>query len=124
MRAAVVVSGTLRESVAGQSEQGHRAEWTVQTRHATTPLTMLTQCDTMSDLAEIKSEIGSVPEYGAAAGSVDSNSTTPQPHQNFAWVSIKSVPSHPQNYFSFKIILCLIPLFPICIAEAPEGPCA
>ena len=49
---------------------------------------MLTQCETMSDLAEIKSEISSVPEYGAATGSVDSNSTTPQPHQNFAWVSI------------------------------------
>ena len=50
--------------------------------------TMLTEMETMSELAEIKSEISSVPEYGAGAGSVDSNSTTPQPHHNFAWVSI------------------------------------
>ena len=50
--------------------------------------TMLTEMETMSELAEIKSEITSVPEYGAAAGSVESNSTTPQPHHNFAWVRI------------------------------------
>ena len=50
---------------------------------------MLTEMETMSELAEIKSEISSVPEYGGAgAGSVESNSTTPQPHHNFAWVSI------------------------------------
>ena len=49
--------------------------------------TMLTEMETMTELAEIKSEIGSVPEYGAGAGSVESNSTTPQPHHNFAWVS-------------------------------------
>ena len=52
---------------------------------------MLTEMETMSELAEIKSEISSVPEYGGAgAGSVESNSTTPQPHHNFAWVSIPS----------------------------------
>ena len=55
---------------------------------ADTHHTMLTEMETMSELAEIKSEIGSVPEYGAGAGSVESNSTTPQPHHNFAWVSI------------------------------------
>ena len=55
---------------------------------ADTQHTMLTEMETMSELAEIKSEIGSVPEYGAGAGSVESNSTTPQPHHNFAWVSI------------------------------------
>ena len=39
--------------------------------------------ETMPELQEIKSEIGGM-EFGAHGGS---NSTTPQPHQNFQWVS-------------------------------------
>ena len=38
----------------------------------------------MPELQEIKSEIGGV-DFGAHGGS--SASTTPQPHQNFQWVS-------------------------------------
>ena len=40
--------------------------------------------ETMPELQEIKSEIGGV-DFGAHGGS--SASTTPQPHQNFQWVS-------------------------------------
>ena len=48
--------------------------------------------ETMTELAEIKSEIvtGSEGYHGSGSGSVDSNSSssaTPQPHHNFAWVS-------------------------------------
>ena len=39
--------------------------------------------ETMPELQEIKSEIGGV-DFGAHGGSA---STTPQPHQNFQWVS-------------------------------------
>ena len=42
--------------------------------------------ETMPELQEIKSEIGGM-EFGAHGGS---NSTTPQPHQNFQWVSVRS----------------------------------
>ena len=53
---------------------------------------MLTEMETMTELAEIKSEIGTGSEgfHGSGSGSVDSNSSssaTPQPHHNFAWVS-------------------------------------
>ena len=52
---------------------------------------MLTEMETMTELAEIKSEIGTGSEgfHGSGSGSVDSNSSssaTPQPHHNFAWV--------------------------------------
>jgi hypothetical protein len=40
--------------------------------------------ETMPELQEIKSEIGGV-DFGAHHGG--SASTTPQPHQNFQWVS-------------------------------------
>ena len=39
--------------------------------------------ETMPELQEIKSEIGGV-DFGGHGGSA---STTPQPHQNFQWVS-------------------------------------
>ena len=45
--------------------------------------------ETMPELQEIKSEIGGV-DFGAHGGS--SASTTPQPHQNFQWVSSLSHP--------------------------------
>ena len=51
---------------------------------------MLTEMETMSELAEIKSEMGASDFHGSGSGSVDSNSTsaTPQPHHNnFNWVS-------------------------------------
>ena len=53
---------------------------------------MLTEMETMTELAEIKSEIGTGSEgfHGSGSGSVDSSSSssaTPQPHHNFAWVS-------------------------------------
>ena len=52
---------------------------------------MLTEMETMTELAEIKSEIVSSDGYhGSGSGSVDSNSSsaTPQPHHNnFSWVS-------------------------------------
>lgn len=50
---------------------------------------MLTEMETMSELAEIKSEMGASDFHGSGSGSVDSNSTsaTPQPHHNnFSWV--------------------------------------
>ena len=51
---------------------------------------MLTEMETMTELAEIKSEIGAGDFHGSGSGSVDSSSSssaTPQPHHNnFAWV--------------------------------------
>ena len=52
--------------------------------------TMLTEMETMTELADIKSEIGASDFHGSGSGSVDSSSSssaTPQPHHNnFAWV--------------------------------------
>ena len=59
---------------------------------------MLTEMETMTELADIKSEIGASDFHGSGTGSVDSNSSsaTPQPHQNFSWVRQQSF-----NYVKF-----------------------
>ena len=70
---------------------------------------MLTEMETMTELSEIKSEIGSGDYHGSGSGSVDtvdSNSTsvTPQPHiNNFSWVS--SFNSYEEEDTSANIFL-------------------